>query len=183
MFRTLGYTGLLLCALWTGAQAGERCAPYIEAQPSWQSAAFRRHTDDFRECAVSEETYRRVLGEWLRGAAGAMPLQSVGLGRAVHFPWISEYLASAALGRPDWDAQRGRSRAADPNALVASILSDPAFLRRLQVPFEGTPYTVVAVSVEKVLVGEVREVLPGRAAGNLRVPFDAMLWVRLHHDE
>jgi hypothetical protein len=181
MVRTAGYMVLFLWTFWCSARAEEGCSPYIEAQPSWQSAAFRRHTDDFRDCPVSEATYRRVLGDWLQrpSTASAAPLHSIGLGRAVHFPWISEYLATAALSNPDWDTKRGRSRSGDPNAVVASILSDPAFIQRLQVPFGNTTYEVVAVSVEKVLVGEVRDILPGRAAGHLRVPYDAMLWMRL----
>ena len=170
--------GLLLLAC-LPARADEVCAPHVEEHPGWQSASLRPHTDAFRACTLSEPRYREVVSAWLQGMAADAPvLKSLSLGRAVDLPWISRRLARAGLSDPGWDACRGRARQGDPNAWVAAVLAEPAFLERLQAPFQGTAYRVTKVSVEKVLVGPATEILPDAPAGR-RVPFDAQLWLVL----
>ncbi len=177
--RASVWFGLAVCACGSVA-AQQACAPHIEEQARWGSASFRPHTDVFLECPVAETTYRSVVRQWLRGRGDdAPPIASLALGRAVGFPWISNYIASAALTSPLWDAERGRVRSGGANALVASLLSDPGFLERLQAPFAGSPYTVVGVSVEKVLVGETGGVASGAAPRGQRTPYDAQVWIVL----
>lgn len=181
--------GAILAGLWLGwaglpaeAQTEPACLPYIQEQTAWRSATFRPHTDAFRPCPVAEDTYRRVVGEWLRlrPPAGEPP-NSLGLGRLVDYPWLSRHLAQASLKRRDWNARTGRARGSDINRVVADILSAPEPLARLQQAFAGSGYTVVAVTVEKVLVGPAREVLGEPGLSRARVPYDAMIWLRLEY--
>lgn len=170
------FLGPLLLWRWDAAVA---CAPYVE-EPSGEatSAVFRRHTDDFRACRVAESTYDEVVARRLRDRPPTAPAWTgLALGRAVDFPWISQYLAESALRDARWDARRGKVRRGGINDFVASLLSERAFLARLAVPFADTPYVPVGVSVEKVLVGVAEDVLPG--TGRQRVPLDAQLWLNL----
>ncbi len=172
----IGTLVLASCAAW----ADQACAPHVEEHPGWHSASFRAHTDAYKHCPVSEGAYRVVVAGWLKARHETGPsLTSLSLGRAVDFPWLSEYLARAALADPRWDGLHGRLRGGDLNAWVASLLSDPLLLERLRVPFEGTAYRVTRVSVEKVLVGPVENFLPRGAPTGLRAPFDAQLWLVL----
>lgn len=180
---TLGKAHLALTIVaWCGASAQDLCLPHVEEHANWGSASFRPHRDAFLNCPVSEATFQRVLAEWLRSRGETAPaIKTIGLGRAISYPWISEYIAGAALTSPQWNPARGRSRTGSNNynSLVAGILSNPAFIKRLQIPFEATPYFVVSVSVQKVLVGKVGDVMPGVARESLLVPYDAQLWIVL----
>ena len=156
------------------------CTPYVEERAGASTVAFRRHPNDFQACPVAESRYDEVLAGWLRNRPLTAPaLTGVSLGRVVDFPWISQHLAERALRDPRWDARRGKVRRGGINLLVASLLSEKAFLARLAVPFADTPYVPVRVSVEKVLVGTADDVLPEKKAGKLRVPFDAQIWLTL----
>lgn len=156
------------------------CTPYIEEHPGWTSASFRPHTDAFEHCDVSEAVYRQVVGDWLRARTPDLPtISSLSLGRAVTFPWISRYLADSALQSPGWAARVSRARKGERDRLAAPILSAPALLQRLAVPFEGTPYEVVGVSFEKVLFGRADKYASDLRAGEVKVPFDAQLWLKL----
>jgi hypothetical protein len=181
--------GAILACLWLAwvggpaqAETEAACRPHIEEQTAWRSATFRPHGDAFRACPVTEDAYRRVVGEWLRqGPPAGGPPTSLGLGRLVDYPWLSRYLAQASLKRRDWNARTGRPRGTDLNRLVADILSAPEPLAQLQQPFAGSGYTVVAVTVEKVLVGPAREVFRDPGQPPARVPYDAMTWLRLEY--
>jgi hypothetical protein len=172
---------LAAALLWAGigaAGAQEGCEPYVESHRDLATAALRPHRDAFRSCFIDEAAYGQLIAAWLaaRGAAEP-PLRGLGLGRAVNLPWVSGHIARAALADPRWDAARGRDRKGDINGLVASLLAQPEFLRRLDAPFAGTPWTVQGVSVEKVLVAKTGEILPGARKG--KAPFDAQLWLSL----
>jgi hypothetical protein len=156
------------------------CAPHIEERPTESTASFRPHTTAFERCEVDEATYVRVLGEWLHArAADAPELRSISLGRAVNFPWISRYMADSALQSPGWAASASRAKMVERSRLAAKVLNDPLFLQRLDAPFEGTRYTITAISFEKVLFGAAAEYSSSKEAGKVPVPFDAQLWLRL----
>jgi hypothetical protein len=61
-------------------------------------------------------------------------------------------------------------RGAERDRLLATLLQNPAFLKRLGEPLEGTPYELRSVTYEKVL---------WRSVEGTEVPFDAQLWLRL----
>jgi hypothetical protein len=162
------------------APASPACTPFIEEHPSGSTAAFRPHTTALERCEVDEPTYRRVVSAWLAArTADAPPLTSLFLGRAASFPWLSRQIADAALARPDWTARVAQAKPGERDRLGGEVLRDPALLRRLAAPFEGTGFVVLRLSFEKVLFGPAREHASNASAGAVMVPFDAQLWMEL----
>jgi hypothetical protein len=158
--------------------ASAACVPYIEEHPSSTSVSFRQNSSMFEACKADEETYVKIIRDWLQTRAGDLPaVTSIGLGRTVNFPWMSRYLADSALQSADW-ARVARTGFGEHNKVVVRLLTSPEFLRRLAVPFEGSPYIVTGVSVEKVLVGRARDHATS-STSNAKVPFDVQLWLRL----
>lgn len=171
---------LLMLCLVGAPSIAQVCTPSIEEHSASRSATFRPHSSVFEACDVSEKAYRQVIRNWLQTRpSSSTPLSSLSLGRAEAFPWISRYLADAALQRPEWGRSISRGSPGEHNSFVADLLSEPTFLKRLDEPFDGTTYTVVGVSVEKVLIGKAREHASAVAPPAARVPFDAQLWLRV----
>ena len=171
---------LLASSLIASQGVAAACTPYIEEHPASRSASFRPHSTAFEHCEVSEATYQRVVAEWLRTrTADSAPIVSLSLGRAVNFPWISRHVADTALQSPGWGARISRARAGEREKLARPALLDPVLLTRLAAPFEGTPYRVENLAYEKVLFGSAGEHSSNKAAGAVKVPFDAQLWLRL----
>ena len=170
---------LVLLLVWAPC-VSQVCTPYIEEHPASTTPSFRPHSSLFDACDVSEEAYGQVISDWLKTRSpGLTPLSSLSLGRAETFPWISRYLADAALLRSEWVRRISKGSPGEHNKFVAALLSEPAFLKRLDRPFDGTSYTVVGVSVEKVLIGKAGDYASAEAEPAARVPFDAQLWLRL----
>lgn len=168
---------LVALALIAPVAADGACAPRIEEDATWASASFRPHTDAFRRCPVAEETYARIVADWLAARdRTAAPPKSLGLGRLVDHPWLSDHLVAAARDSAAWDARRGRARSGHENALVGELLSQPEILRRLDAPFASSGLAARRVSVEKVLVTKVAGT-SGEAAR--RLPYDAQAWLVL----
>ncbi len=102
---------------------------------------------------------------------------SLFLGRVVELPLLSGELVRTARESPEWDARAGRPRAGDPNRFVAGLLLNSAVLGDLL-----PDYTITSVSIEKVLVptrAAIRARKTGDPVPDERLPYDAMLWVRL----
>jgi hypothetical protein len=105
---------------------------------------------------------------------------SLYLGRLIDYPWLSEYLALSAYQDPRWDKKRGQPFSMGINKYVSIILSGKEAAGQIQNAVGDTGYRISSVMVEKVLVGEVRDVPHYRgemATG--QVPFDAQVWLRL----
>lgn len=105
---------------------------------------------------------------------------SLFVGRLVDYPWLSEYLATTAYRDQGWDSQKGKPVAMDINKYVSQLLLRKELLVKIETAFAQGGYRVLGVTVEKVLVGRVREIPlyqgemhPGR------VPYDAQVWFRL----
>lgn len=99
------------------------------------------------------------------------------LGRVVELPGLSRELVQAARDSREWDTNAGRPRTMDANHFVAGLLAGSAALRDL---LPG--YAIAGVSVEKVLVptrAAIRERREGDFVPDARLPYDALLWVRL----
>lgn len=158
--------------------AAAPCSPFVEEMPGGTTVSVRPHTDAFSKCPISEETYGSLIRGWLeRRPLDAPPVSSVFLGRLVDYPWLSQALALRASEHPSWDARRGWSRDGDLYSLVRAILLAPAVFDRLQEPFAGSGLAVTGLSVEKVLVGRLGDVLPADSGREGVVPFDAMVWL------
>ena len=171
---------LVSICLAVGPSLALACAPFIEEHPTWSSASFRPHTTAFEHCTVDETTYRRIVAAWLQSrSSGSARISSLALGRAVAYPWLSQHIADSALANPEWAAQIAKAKPGEREKLAAKVLLDPALLRRLAVPFEGTQFVVLRMSYEKVLFGRADEYSSKRDAGAILVPFDAQLWLQL----
>lgn len=152
-----------------------QCTPIIDGGLS--ATGFRLRGRKFG-CTFDEANYRTSIQKWLsQRDVDAAPLESMYLGRMEDYPWISKYLAKAAIQSQDWDLERGTSHDGHPYRLIESLLIDEAFRRRLDAPFVKTPYTVHRVSVEKVRIDDASKVLDPYEPGFGKVPFDALLWV------
>ena len=171
---------LFVFACMAPAWAEPACIPHVEENARWQHAKLRSDRDGLNGCTVSAAAYQRVLREWIMARDdGVGPVKSVALGRAVRYRWIRVHLAKAARAAAGWDSVTGSPRSGRVNAFVAALLSEPAFLERLDRPFRESAYTVASVSVEKVLVGRAGQVLPGGEDEEARLPHDAQLWLVL----
>jgi hypothetical protein len=108
---------------------------------------------------------------------------SLFIGRLVGYPWLSQYLADSASKDPAWNKRKGKPNNLDINKYVKDILSRKEVTTELDKALEAGGYRVIAVTVEKVLVGGLREVPlhQGKLAPG-KVPFDAMVWFRLKKD-
>jgi hypothetical protein len=154
------------------------CSPYIEESPDHLSATFRVHTTVFEHCPVSEETYQRLVTQWVHSRSSDLPvLQSLYLGRAADFPWLSRQIADVALKVPGWKSLVAATPRGRLDSLAAQVLQGLEMRRRLAIPFAGTGYQVAGISYEKVLYGKASEY--ASHGGNTMVPFDAQLWLRL----
>lgn len=161
----------------------QECELIIELPEKSREARVRPVGEDYSPCLVSETALREGIKNQLNVWADSdWILRSVNLGRAINYPWLVDYLIEASLVSPDWDIHKGRSISGSDNLFVSLILSAPVFIRRLQALFEGFPYTVIAVSVEKVLIGDSTVHHIGLSTGE-KVPFDAQVRLIIEHQK
>ena len=138
---------------------------------------------------VALDTSTRALDELLAQAfpQHALPAAriSIDVGRVIEHPWLSQRLAETALHSPRWDAARGKPRGENDNFAVARMIDDGNLVAAWAAVFARHGATVRNASVEKVLVGRVGEtaelapLAADPAAVGKRLPFDAILWLRL----
>jgi hypothetical protein len=191
-FRAFRRCLLLAGVLLANPAAAETCAPFIEEHPAWASASFRPHTTAFEACSVDEARYRQVIADWLQRRQQTSPstapdVTSLSLGRAVNFPWISRFIADAALQTPGWAGRMARTKIGERDKLARPVLHDPALLQRLAAPFADSCYAVIGLSYEKVLFGRadkyasppVSSAASNPATAAVKVPYDAQLWLGL----
>lgn len=164
------------------ANVGE-CVLRVEENDQWQSLRLRAHHPQGRYCFIDRDSMLSVLGEaflktGLSKLAGSRP--SLSIGRLIDYPWLSQYLAGAAFRDKAWDAKIGKPVAMDINRYVVQLLSRRELLAQLETVVAQGGYRIIGVSVEKVLVGGLREVplYQGAMEPGL-VPYDAIVWLRL----
>lgn len=111
MRSTLACAAAAVVLFSTAAVAGAGCEPYVEEQPRWQSATLRPSRGALESCDVTEDAYRAVVKAWLAARGpDAPPLDSLALGRAVSYPWLSRAIADAALASPGWQSRAAHAR-------------------------------------------------------------------------
>jgi hypothetical protein len=124
-------------------------------------------------CALDLEAtvgaLRTLLGELYpdRRIAG---IPALGLGRIESLPWLAERLADAARHAPAWDVRTGRPRASSREQFVSDLLRSGHLAREVEEVLASFGARAEIASVEKVLV---------RDEAGERVPFDAVVWLRL----
>jgi hypothetical protein len=122
-----------------------------------------------------EEAFLRTDPPNLEGS-----YSSISIGRLIDYPWLSQYLGTAAYEDRGWDLKNGKPAAMDINKYVANVLSRKELRTQIEPPFLKGGYKVIGVTVEKVLIGSFREVplFQGEMVQG-RVPYDAQVWIRL----
>jgi hypothetical protein len=139
-------------------------------------------------CPLDADELGVAIGSILTtGGPELRPLlpRSLDLGRIVQHPWLVERLGGSAWASPDWDVREGRPRDAEINRFTADLLRDRKLLDEVQDAFARHGMRASVSGVEKVLVGTVSEVpeLRGLTERGVdpgaRLPFDAILWLRV----
>jgi hypothetical protein len=130
-------------------------------------------------CEISKQDVVDTLGTALSelgSKQSEVTYTSIGFGRLVDYPWMSQYLALAAHRHDQWDSKRGRPKSGELNKYVGLLLSSDELMSPVDRVFRRFGYRVVGVSVEKVLVGGFDRVpfLPDQAKDGL-VPYDAQV--------
>lgn len=170
---------LAALALPCAAVPAPDCPPSIEVAADGHSARLRAGREGTARCTVSEADYHATVRAWWAGWPAGSPIPtSLGLGRAVDYPWLSRHIADAALAMPGWRVRVDHARRGELDRLARPVLQSPTLLQRLARPFDGAPLEVRGVSFEKVLFGPASEHASATGAA-VPVPFDAQLWLRL----
>jgi hypothetical protein len=168
--------------LLAAAPAGP-CALRLEALASEEALRIRAHHPESRSCRIEAEAVIALLADAFSASNPATPLplfRSLTFGRLIDYPWLSQFLAHRAAADRAWDLAKGRPVAGDVNRFVAQILSSREILDPLEPPLARHGYAIGRASVEKVLVGGFDQVpLLAGPPPRGRVPFDAILWLRL----
>jgi hypothetical protein len=159
-----------------------KCTFRVEADDEAMSLRLRTSPEN-PGCGYSPETARSLLRKAFETTDPPRPegtYSSLYIGRLIDFPWLCEYLASAAYADKGWDRVKGIPVSMGVNKYVAALLFRQEATAEVRKAIEGSGYRITSVTVEKVLVGSFRDVpqykgriLPGK------VPFDAMVWYRL----
>jgi hypothetical protein len=159
------------------------CRLSVEANDQWHTLRLRANDPEAKNCRFTkDEMVSALSAAFLKKEPPKLEgtYSSLFIGRLIDFPWLSHDLADAAAHDKGWDAKKGKPVAMGINQYVSQVL----FRKELLAPIEQVcaqgGYRVKGVTVEKVLVGGLREVplYHGDSAPGL-VPYDAMVWFRL----
>ena len=127
-------------------------------------------------CPIGYASTRGAVRELLTHADGAAVF-SVDFGRIERYAWLSEMLARQASSSRRWNLAAGRPHDGHENAYVAAALRGMPEFTAL---FER--WQIVGISIEKVLVkpaAELRLAAGAPVGPEAKLPYDAILWVRL----
>ena len=158
------------------------CSLRVEADDQAQTLRLRLLPES-PKCHFTQTTMQRIL-KAVFAKTDPPKLEgvyvSLFLGRLVEYPWLSEQLALSASRDPRWDKEKGRPLSLNLNAYVKERLSKEEVTDQFDETFGESGYRVVAVAVEKVLVGRRGDV-PVHAGTKFpgKVPYDAMVWLVL----
>jgi hypothetical protein len=165
--------------------AGE-CTLSLEASDNWPALRLRAGHPAHRPCVIDTAAVVQVLTEAFaetHPSPASREFTSLALGRLIDYPWLARFLALQAAQDPRWDKSAGKPRRTHVNRYVADVLSAAGIIREIEAPLREQGYRITGVSVEKVLVGGFDHVPgwegPGRKG---KIPFDALVWLRLAHD-
>jgi len=163
----------------------EGCGASLELNRKWRTLHYRNECAQPLERKVS--TFTALLFGLTASDGPATKVDSLFLGRLIHYPELVADAAVAAYRAADWDAAAGEPRQAGlgPNSYFAKLLHEAGLLRGFIDVLAVANLEAGVASVEKVLVGspastpvEARLLAAGVAA-EARLPFDAMVWLPL----
>jgi len=162
------------------SKVGE-CDLTIESNENWHTLRLRAHHPRYMDCQIDRSSMLSVLDEafsTIDSTKGSF--SSLSIGRLIDYPWLSQYLATTAYGDREWDSKKGKPAAMDINKYAAQLLFRNEMTAQIATVFKRGGYTVEGVTVEKVLVGDFREVPSYQGTMHPgRVPYDAQVWYRL----
>src|SRR4030042_394873 len=112
--------------------------PSVEANDNWHTLRLRAHHPQGRGCHIDKDSVVSILSAAF-SKTDAPKLEgsssSLSFGRLIDFPWLSQYLASAASHDKGWDATRGKPVAMDINQYVAQLFSRREVLTQIEPAF------------------------------------------------
>lgn len=159
-----------------------KCSLTVESDNQSHTLRLRVHPE-YNDCHISKDAMLSALKTAFSKTAPPKPegsYSSLYIGRLIDYPWLSQYLATAAYRDTRWNKKRGRPIALDINKYVANILSRKEITAQIEEALAASGYRVISTTVEKVLTGDFRsvplyqgEMPPGK------VPYDAQVWFRL----
>lgn len=163
--------GLVACVFMSSVRAAPECTAEINVRERWNAAHFRTYASTVGTCTVSEARYVDVVARWLQRDENAGVLTSLSLGRAIHYPWITNFMVETTATQHGLHGQVD----ADVNQWVVQMLSTEDFLQRLNQPFKSHKLNVCGIRAEKVLVKSI----PTATGATINVPYDALIWLSL----
>jgi hypothetical protein len=107
-------------------------------------------------------------------------VDSLSIVRLIDYPRLSQAMAAATRHDRAWDVKSGKPPHIDINAYAAKMLSGKDITTAFDETLAKGGYRIRNASMEKVLVGRLRDVplyRDDRAPG--LVPYDAQVWFRL----
>jgi hypothetical protein len=159
------------------------CSLSVEADNEWHTLRLRAHHPCYKGCNIAQNDMVSTLAAAFSKTelpALTGEYSSLFLGRLIDYPWLAHTLATAAYHDPAWNAKKGKPITLEINHYVARVLHNPELLAPIENVMARHGYRISGVSVEKVLVGDFRD-LPfyeGKTRAGL-IPFDAQVWLRL----
>ncbi len=165
------------------SKVGE-CTLSVEVRDNEPSLIrLRAHHPEYRSCQIDKGSVLSLLTAAFSRTEAPRPegsYTSLYIGRLIDYPWLSQYLAVTARDDKTWNKKRGKPVSIDINKYVSGVLSKKEVIDPMDTVFAKHGYKVARVTVEKVLVGSLREVplYQGKLSPG-RVPYDAQVWFRL----
>lgn len=159
-----------------------KCSLTVESDHQSHTLRLRVHPE-YNDCHISKDAMLSVLKAAFSKTEPPKPegnYSSLYIGRLIDYPWLSQYLATAAYRDTRWNKKRGKPIALDINKYVANILSRKEITVQIEEALAAGGYRVTSTTVEKVLTGDFRSVplYEGKMPPG-KVPYDAQVWFRL----
>ena len=144
------------------------CTLTLEASPKWSSLRLRAHHAGIAPCQIDQTAVQNLLNESLGKVTEFNSYKSLGLGRIIDFPWLSNHLRDSASRDKNWNQKKGRPVQGGPNGYVKQVLMKKSVLQPFNTALAKYGTRVKGISVEKVLIDK-----------KTRLPFDALVWFEL----
>ncbi len=158
----------------------DSCQAYLQADFRWQVLTVRISPAN---CSITQNQLLQLMQRAVSENDSVFSnhrFSSVFIGRAVEFPWLSNFIVRQALRDSAWAKKRGRPHGQNINAYVARLIEKHPFISKLNSVLAKVHYKITGVSVEKVLVGSYRHLTHysgEKFEGD--VPFDAQVYLLL----
>jgi hypothetical protein len=158
------------------------CHIKIEFNTKWKVMTVRSARNDYEHCNIERNTLVSVLRDAFKQLSTEdedKEVKSIFLGRAISYPWLSEYIKGGAEKSRAWDLKHGKPKKGYLNAFVAGLIYNAEVVGDLNAILKPHGLYVSGISVEKVLVAEYALTTANRKG---KLPYDAMVWIVISSD-